>query len=121
MLTLRRSRLAARVVLAALLFAQAALAIAACDWLGRAPAQAFSTAEAPSCHEEPARNTNLCLAHCLSGDQSTDRPSAPLAAFAAAPVLVVSPAPVLAAAQDMQAEIPHPEPPPRIRFQSLRI
>lgn len=108
-------------MLAALLFAQAALAIAACDWLRRAPAQAFTAAEAPSCHEAPAKNANLCLAHCLGGDQSADTPSVPVVAFAAIPVLVVSTAPALAMARDVRAEIPYPGPPPRIRFHSFRI
>ena len=59
----------ARVALAALLFAQAALALAGCDWLRAAPALAISASSSqPPCHEAPAVNANLCLAHCLSSD-----------------------------------------------------
>ena len=121
MLTLRRLRLTAHVLLAALLFAHAALAIAACDLLRRAPAQAFTAAQAPTCHAATATNANLCLAHCLGGDQSADKPPVPSAAFAAIPVLVVSAAPAPAMARDVRGEIPHLGPPPRIRFHSFRI
>jgi len=65
----------ARLLVGAMLFAQAALAAAGCDWLNRNPAQLIGEGSAePSCHEEPARNANLCLAHCLGTDQSADTP-----------------------------------------------
>lgn len=71
----RTVRRIAGVLLGAVLFAQAALAAAACDWSRVAPAQAFAAKLGePSCHEEPAQNANLCLAHCLSADQSSDTP-----------------------------------------------
>ena len=65
----------ARLMLGLLLFTQGALAMAGCDWLRAAPALAISASSSqPPCHEAPAVNANLCLAHCLSADQSTDTP-----------------------------------------------
>lgn len=66
---------AAFVALAAMLFAQAAFALAACD-----PAQASSRAlmlavhatEQANCHE-PVDNANLCLAHCQGREQTLDK------------------------------------------------
>lgn len=123
MLTRRARSIAARLVLGALLFTQAALAMAACDWARAAPAQALSAAGEPSCHEEPARNANLCLAHCLGGDQSTDKPQLQVAALAPAPVLtVVLPAvgvlPTAVLHHVLQSAAP---PPPRILFQSFLL
>ncbi len=112
------------VVLGALLFAQAALAIAACDLPRFAPAMALVEKPAePSCHEAPVRNANLCLAHCLSFDQSPDSPQVQVPAMPAAPALIVEmprePTPGIAA---MRFRLPHPAaPPPRILFQSFLI
>ena len=111
----------ARVLLATLLFTQAALAIAACDWAVRAPAQAFATESLPSCHDVPAKNANLCLADCLSEDQSNSAPQLPVAALAEVPVLLVAVAPLLLPTALVLSDAPPPEPPARIRFHSFRI
>jgi len=111
-------------ILGALLFAQAALAVAACDWARVAPAMALAAnADQPTCHEEPARNANLCLAHCLSFDQSPDTPQLQVLAIPASPVLVVPmPNAQSIRALDSRFRLPYPAaPPPRILFQSFLI
>lgn len=113
-----------RVILGALLFAQAALAIAACDWSRVAPAMALAAkAGEPSCHEEPARNANLCLAHCLSFDQTPDTPQLQLPAISVTPALVVAmPDERTIGVVDRRYRLPRPAaPPPRILFQSFLI
>jgi hypothetical protein len=117
--TLRRAT--ARAILAALLFAQAALAIAACDWLVRSPAQVFAAAEAPPCHEAPAKNGNLCLAHCLSDDQSNSTPQLPAGTPPATVFfsLPVAPAGFLPS-RSAWFELPPPGPPPNILFVVFR-
>ncbi|MEK6242974.1 MAG: hypothetical protein AABM33_00610 [Pseudomonadota bacterium] len=114
----------ARAVLCASLFAQAALAAAACDWLRVAPAQALmAKAGEPSCHEEPARNANLCLAHCLGADQSTDTPQVAIPVWSQAFLLVavdIESAPARQAI--LHYTLPHPgAPPPRILYHSFLI
>lgn len=114
----------ASVLLGALLFAQAAVAVAACDWLRVAPAQAImAKAGEPSCHEEPAQNTNLCLSHCLGNDQSADTPQVAIPAWNQASFLVIvdfERAPVLKAV--LHYTLPHPgAPPPRILYHSFLI
>lgn len=112
------------VILGALLFAQAALAVAACDWSRVAPAMALATkASEPTCHEEPARNANLCLAHCLSFDQSPETPQLQLPAISAAPALIVAmPDERSIGSVDRRYRLPRPAaPPPRILFQSFQI
>ena len=111
-------------LLGAMLFAQAALAVAACDWLRVAPAQAImAKAGEPSCHEEPAQNTNLCLSHCLGSDQSADTPQVAIPAWNQASFLVIAdlelaPAPRIA----LRYTLPYPgAPPPRILFHSFLI
>lgn len=115
----------ARLALATLLFAQAALAFAGCDWLRAAPALAISASSSQlPCHEEPAVNANLCLAHCLGEDQSLDKPVVKVPAFFIAPILLV---PAVSVSPD-QARVPQRRaapraagPPLRILFQSLLI
>ena len=118
------ARKIATVLLGAMLFAQAALAVAACDWLRVAPAQAImAKAGEPSCHEEPAQSANLCLSHCLGSDQSADTPQVAIPAWSKASFLVIvafERAPVLKAV--LHYTPPHPgAPPPRILFQSFLI
>jgi hypothetical protein len=116
---------AALAALAAMLFAQAAFALAACD-----PAQAQSLArmiaaqqdEPATCHE-PTDSANLCLAHCQGRDQTLDKHQAKLPALPADAVLV------LRLRQDFHqppawvAREPAPVvgPPPHILFRSLLI
>ena len=107
-----------------MLFAQAALAAAACDWLRVAPAQAImAKAGEPSCHEVPAQNTNLCLSHCLGSDQSADTPQVAIPAWNQSSLLVIG---VLERALALKAvlhyTLPHPgAPPPRILYHSFLI
>lgn len=114
----------ARVVLAALLFTQAALALAGCDWLRAAPALAISASTSqPPCHEEPVANANLCLAHCLSADQSADTPQVIVPVWVDyAPITVVVIERWTNRAVDVQFVLPWPSvPPPRILFQTFLI
>jgi hypothetical protein len=115
---------AAIAALAAMLFAQAAFALAACD-----PMQANSRVQmiaspqpddAP-CHK-PAENTGLCLAHCQAGEQTLDKhhvkvpdpsPGAVLVVFAPQAREVVRFSP--------RAPSPAAGPPPRILFRTLLI
>ena len=114
----------ASVLLGAMLFAQAALAVAACDWLRVAPAQAImAKAGEPSCHEAPAKNANLCLAHCLSADQSADTTQVAIPAWSQTFFLLVAGIESVPAPQAvLRYTLPHPgAPPPRILFQSFLI
>ena len=112
----------ARFLVAMLLFAQGVLAFAGCNMPERAPAAAIA-AEDPPCHQSSGEVT-LCVAHCLAGDQSLDKPQSSIPEPAAAPVLV------LQRASDLQyasAPVvwrfvpPAAAPPPRILFRPLRI
>ena len=113
----------ATVLLGAMLFAQAALAVAACDWLRVAPAQAImAKATEPSCHEVPAENANLCLAHCLGNDQSADTPQVTIPVGSPAVLSVVGIQRVLVPHAMLPFTLPHPgAPPPRILFHSFLI
>ena len=126
MISRRFLKRVARGAIAVLMFAQGALALAACESMRRDPAQAIAQAGQvmgeERCHE-PEQNVNLCVAHCMVGDQSLDKPVFPVPAFAAAPVLAV-PLIVLAAehgVRDSRYLPPAAGPPPRIRFQSLLL
>ncbi len=114
----------ASVILGTMLFAQAALAVAACDWLRVAPAQALAAKAAErSCHEEPARNANLCLAHCLGSDQSADTPQVAIPAWSQTSFLVIVGIESVPAPQaDLRYTLPQPgAPPPRILFHTFLI
>jgi hypothetical protein len=122
MTRIARQRFVSRIAIAALLFAQALVAFADCRMPARSPAAAIAV-ENPPCHESSGE-TNLCVAHCLAGDQSLDKPQSSVPAPAAAPVLV------LQLASDMQYASapavwrfvpPAAAPPPRILFRTLRI
>ena len=119
-----RRRFAAMAALAAMLFAQAAFALAACDPAqtpSRAHMIAAQAAEAP-CHQ-PADNASLCFAHCQAGDQTLDKhqvkvpdASLPAVLLLRAGSVVRTPASALA-----RAPSPYTSPPPRILFRSLLI
>jgi len=114
----------ASVILGTMLFAQAALAVAACDWLRVAPAQAImAKAGEPSCHDEPAKNANICLAHCLGNDQSSDTPQVAVPARNQASFLVIVAFESVPLPRGGRHDtLPHPgAPPPRILFQSFLI
>src|SRR5688572_17827874 len=124
MLTRTLRRRAAQGLLGLMLFAQAALAVAACDWLRVAPAQAITAKAAePSCHVEPARNVNLCLAHCLGADQSADTPQITVPEWSQPVSLMVVVFDVVPSRQAvLRHTLPRPgAPPPRILFQTFLI
>ena len=111
--------------LAAMLFAQAAFALAACDPSGapsRARMLAAQSADYAPCHE-PAENVNLCLAHCQGAEQTLDKHQVklPEASFLAVPPVRawhVARQPIL-----WTPRVPSPAagPPPHILFRSLLI
>lgn len=117
----------ARWALAAMLFTQAAMAFAACESVGRAPAAVIAlaahSADSENCHDEGS-NPNLCLAHCLGEDQSLDKHVVKVPVFSAlvflhGPTAYASPCKVSA---PRRLTMPHAgAPPPRILFQSLLI
>jgi len=117
-----------RLLLGAFLLAQAALALAACDWGARDAARAVAMAagggDAP-CHESgsAAPASSLCLTHCLGELQSLDKPSFAVPALAPVPVLFIAPAASSHAQRVVRRERPlaASAPPPRILFQSLLI
>jgi hypothetical protein len=84
----------ARLLLAALLFAQGAISVYACPGSTDSVAPPPAAAEAmPGCDEMTGLDPivpNLCLAHCQSGDQTFDHSSQHIAAPALLPALVVS-------------------------------
>lgn len=106
----------------ALLFAQAVVALANCEMPVRSPASAIG-ADNPPCHESSGEK-NQCVAHCLAGDQSLDKPQVSTPSPAAAPVLVLQ-----SASETLNAHtpafrhftLPAAAPPPRILFRTLRI
>lgn len=90
MMRSRRRYFAALAALAAMLFAQAAFALAACD-TGKMPSRAQMLVpgeEHAPCHQ-PADNVNLCLAHCQSAEQTLDKHQVKLPALLAAALLEV--------------------------------
>jgi hypothetical protein len=120
----------ARLLLGVMLFAQAAIALAACESFARTPALAVvaaqEQADAAKCHEESGANgnANLCLAHCLAADQSLDKPGVTIPPLAAAPVLALPSIDRLlpdAVAPRKVAVPPAAAPPPRILFRTLLI
>ena len=124
-MNVRRIRnLVGRSVIAVLLFAQGAAALAACDWARRAPALAIGQAEQSSagCMQQ-METVNLCVAHCLGEDQSSDTPRAAVPAWGVAAVLVVTVVDLAGArAAILRDVLPHPgAPPPRILYHSFLI
>ena len=93
MLNRRSIARVARLLAGLLVFSQAALAWSACDWLDRAPQRAIAQHQSPpaegDCHHAAVPMGNLCLMHCTDDQQSLDKPSLQLPAFADAAVLVV--------------------------------
>lgn len=114
----------ARLALAAMLFTQAALAAAACEAGQAVLAIAHSEDRAAGGCHEPEDSPNLCLTHCLGGDQSLDKPLVKIPALVAAPLC--SRAPVFqrhdATCAPGRMAVPRAAgPPPRLLFQSLLI
>lgn len=110
----------------AMLFAQAALALVSCELIRRTPAHALAMAledaQAAPCHE-PAKNVNLCLAHCRGDDQTLDKPlvKVPLASLESLPAVRLTQEPQEAGRASARLPMPIVGPPRRILFQSLLI
>lgn len=113
----------ATVLLGAMLFAQAAIAAAACNAPDRSPAMAFEDEVAMPCHEAPPQNKNLCLAHCLSADQSADTLQVVVPAWNGAAAFIVAVAGYASKPVAMPRRMAPraAAPPPRILFQSFLI
>jgi hypothetical protein len=124
----RASRLiAARVVLALMLFAQGAMAWSACQLPERAPELALRAAvEHQGCEQMTASNTavsNVCFTHSLSEKQSLYKPALDVPAMPAGPVLTVT------LSRDWHFAVREPHgvpkaatgPPRRILLQSFQI
>ena len=116
---------AALAALAAMLFAQVAFALAACD-AARMPSRAAvlmqNEQHATPCHE-PAENVNLCLAHCQNAEQTLDKHHVKLPVFAAVAVLELGGGQHTARPRAWAPRAPFPAagPPPRILYHSLLI
>lgn len=117
-----------RLLLGAFLLAQAALALAACEFgdrdAARAVAMSAASGEAP-CHESANAEPEggLCLTHCLGSHQSLDKPSGAVPAMAPVVVLTAAPAMQQAALRAVRRERPlaASAPPSRILFQTFLI
>ena len=121
MTRIARQRFVSRIVVAALLFAQTLVAYADCRMPVRSPVAAIASENSP-CHQ--SSQVNLCVAHCLAGDQSLDKPQSSVPAPAAAPVLVLqfaSEVQYASAPAVWRFVPPAAAPPPRILFRTLRI
>lgn len=109
---MRRTRLLPTLAaLAALLFTQVAIAVAAWDQSAPSP-----------CHEQ-APATNYCFEHCSNNDLTLDVPrvKVPDAAPAAAPVAAVAVPARFPEVAPLRFAVLPAGPPPRILFQSFQI
>lgn len=115
---------AALAALAAMFFAQAAFAFAACSSV-QAQSRAHmiaQVAETAPCHQ-PADNANLCLTHCQAGEQTLDKHQVKVPDASAEPVLLLRaarPSPQAGRAAP-RAPLPATGPPARILYRTLRI
>jgi hypothetical protein len=124
MMRSRHRFFAALAALAAMLFAQAAFALAACD-TGKMPSRAQVLAQGEEhapCHE-PAENVNLCLAHCQNAEQTLDKPQVKLPVLSAVVGLEVRGWQRVARSFAWAPRAPSPAagPPLRILYRSLLI
>ena len=115
---------AALAALAAMLFAQAASALVACDPV-RASSRAamvMQAADEAGCHQ-PEDNPNLCLAHCQGGEQTLDKHQVkvPEAPFAVIQLFNAWPDAPKLARLSPRLPVPAAGPPPRILFRTLLI
>ena len=119
---IRGRRNVARLLLACLLFTQAALAAVPCLSPAASVGDAFAAAAPPVCHKAPP--ANLCLAQCMAADQSSGPFQAALAP-PPAPTLEVAPI-VLVSTPAVRRPDPHMGvralgPPPFLRLCSLLL
>ena len=121
----RRNRfVAALVAIAALLFAQFAVAAYVCAKLSQPPVAEAPVQAEPTCDHSIADNPNLCAQHCLYGDASLG--SGQTLPTPADEVLFVAYAPAALAAATpfhLRARVASPPQPPPLaaRFTVLRI
>ncbi|HSA69436.1 MAG TPA: hypothetical protein VLF65_07505 [Burkholderiales bacterium] len=113
------------VALTAMVFAQAAFALAACDDYraqSRALLAATEQAETIGCHEAEV-NANICLAHCQGRDQTLDKHRVNVPAASLHPVLTIRSGQPARQPDLVFARLPQAiaAPPARILFQSLLI
>jgi hypothetical protein len=121
----RMLHLAGIVALAAMLFAQAAFALAACaatDATSTMRVIAVQGAQGAPCHQ-PAENSNLCLTHCQGAEQTLDKHQVKLPELSHQAGLAI---PHWREARKPLAWLPRlpspvAGPPPRILFRTLLI
>ena len=131
MLTHTLQRLAARIGIVALLFAQLAVAAYACPVvmnsgeIANVMTAADMHAAMPGCEESGSGNLNLCLEYSQAGSQAVQStPQPPLPAVVMTPVALVNlPQPANRPGIDATSILPEREtsPPPLLRFGFLRI
>ena len=120
--TIRRT---AAALLLMMVYVQGALAATLCSMQFPSAAAAIVQSDGPPCHETAGTrpNLNLCVAHCLSEDQSLDKPLVTVLAFSLVATGVLHVDSLLHARQAHRIA-PHAValgPPPRILFQSLKL
>jgi hypothetical protein len=128
LMSMRRPlRLAALAGLAAMLFTQAALVLAACGLDGGMPSRGHAMASAvgqpaETCHEEAPANHALCGAHCLASEQTLDKYQAKVPVLPAHLLPTVQVRIILHPTVSLPLERVAPaSPPAHILFQSLLI
>ena len=105
-----RPLFASLAALAAILFAQAAMAFAAWDFR-----------QAP-CHDDRAPTVNLCAVHCSNNDLTLDTPKVKVPAPAAAPAPIALPTPAMyPPVAPLRIAVLPAGPPPRILLHSFQI
>ena len=126
MLSRKAFKSVARLALAAFLFAQAALAVAACNLAHPSAAQAILNASAAAdepCHKQSDDTATLCVAHCVTQTQSLEKPLWKLPTPALAPgvfVIALTP-PAAAPAPAFDLPLALAGPPRRILYRTLLI
>ena len=115
----------AAALLMLMVYVQAAFAATLCNMQTPAPAVAIVQNDAPPCHgtREARINLNLCVAHCLSEDQSLDKPAViiPNCSLVATGVLYIDTLLHARQAHRIPPDAVALGPPPRILFQSLKL
>ena len=120
----RLLNLAGIAALAAMLFTQAAFALAACE-SARASSRATmlaTPAEEAGCHQ-PADNGNLCMMHCQGREQTLDKHQVKVPDVSLQPVRIGQaaeniPQPLL---WSVRLPLPAAGPPPHILYRSLLL
>ena len=112
----RKLRLAGKLLIAVVVFAHAALTLAACELIrnGGAPTKVVHLTSGEPCHEQDG-SANLCAAHCQAEKSSLDKPQTKVIPFLLQPLLTVPlvAAPLKHANASARADA-CADPPPRI-------